>query len=126
MLPAPALAQTEPSTPRPEQLVEPLGASPHVPSVAPAVLSQRPVQHSSAREHTSPICVQNEARSSHLPPVQSLEQHWLFPLQVLPAVLHSRFSALHWPLSQVPLQHCVPSEQPPPSDTQAAAWHTFP
>jgi hypothetical protein len=52
-----------------------------------------------------------------------LEQHWLFALQLLPAVRQSRFSASHFPPWQVPLQHCVPAEQVPPSDTQAAAWH---
>jgi hypothetical protein len=73
-------------------LVAPVGGAPHVPRVAPLAMSQRPVQQSSPRAQASPCCTQNDARQSHTPLLHRLLQHWLLPVQLLPAVRQESFS----------------------------------
>jgi hypothetical protein len=41
--------------------------------------------------------MQNDEPSTHAPPLQSLEQHWSFVVQALPAVLQVPFSGWQAP-----------------------------
>jgi hypothetical protein len=113
--------QREPSTPRPLQFEAPVGGSPQVPTVAPAAMSQVPVQHSSALVQMSPCWVQKDEWSAHVPFVQRPEQQSVLFPQVLPAVLHPVFSAAHDPFTQLLLQHWALPVQVAPSETQAFA-----
>jgi hypothetical protein len=83
------------------QLAGPLGGfAPHVPSVAPAVIVQVPVQQSDPTEHASPACPQND-EAWHVPFEQSFEQHSPSDPHSLPSVLHAAFSGAHVPPTQL-------------------------
>jgi hypothetical protein len=78
---------------------------PQVPTVAPEALLQRPPQHSMPVRQTLPVVVQNEPPGSHVPFVQTFEQHSEFAVQPLPVVRHAGLSGVQTPAPQVPLQH---------------------
>jgi hypothetical protein len=78
------------------------------PWAAPEAFEQKPPQQSRSRAQTSPGWMQNEAPSTHLPAVQSPEQHPPAPPSVvehgLPAVRQVVLSGWQVPPVQVPLQ----------------------
>ena len=82
-----------------------------MPSVAPADFWQSPEQQVLESLHTSPVWMQNEAPSLHVPASHRLEQHWEFAVQGLPAVWHALLSGWHRPALQLPPQHEVESTQ---------------
>lgn len=96
------------------------------PSVAPLALAHAPPQQSVSRAQTSPGWMQNEAPSTHVPPVQSPEQQSAAALHGLPAVLQLAFSAPHVPPLQLPLQQAADEEQLAPSAVHAAAVEQTP
>lgn len=103
-----------------------VATSRQTPSVAPLAFAHEPPQQSESRAHTSPGWMQNEAPSTHAPPVHSPEQQSPAALHGLPAVLQVALSAAHVPPLQLPLQHAADDEQLAPSAVQAAAVEQTP
>jgi hypothetical protein len=83
---------------------EPPVTAEHVPSVAPAALSQLPPQHSVSDEHASPFCAQNDGVPQK-PLLQYFAQHSPLPVQGLPVDLHVVDRGVHLPASHLPPQH---------------------
>ena len=101
---APVGPQTEPAVvqpPAPDAV-----ATPHVPSVAPVALVQRPPQQSRSPEQASPFCLQNDASAAQIPLWQSDEQQSPLPAHGLPDVLQVVLSGVHVPAApHLPPQH---------------------
>jgi hypothetical protein len=108
-----SLNETPPSPPTPPHTspatVHPVvpGALgvPQTPTVAPEALLQTPPQQSRPDEQALPVVVQNEPPGSHVPLVQSFEQHSPFAVQALPVVWQMALRGVQTPAAQVPLQH---------------------
>lgn len=94
-------------------------ATPHVPSVAPAVFVQTPPQQSRSPEHASPFCVQNDASAAQIPLWQSDEQQSPLPAHGLPDVLHVVLSGVHVP----PAPHLPPQHWPSAVHAALSAAH---
>jgi hypothetical protein len=93
-----------PSTP-PLQYVAPDGGGPHLPTVAPAAMSQMPPQQSIELEHTSPVWMHQPGVRAHVPLLQKPEQQSPLAPHGLPAVLQNVLIGWQAPFVQVPLQH---------------------
>ena len=121
------LPQPSQSTPSCVQLPVPVvPTSMQTPWVAPEAIEQKPPQQSVLRAQTSPGWMQNEAPSTHLPPVQRPEQQSPAPLQGLPAVAQVVLSGTHVPPVQVPLQQPAEVVQAALSATQLVALAHLP
>src|SRR5687768_5804950 len=83
-----------------------------------------PLQQSPGRTQASLVWMQNEAPSTHWPLLQSLEQHSVWPVHPLPAVLQAVVSGWQVPPAQLPLQQVLPGPQAWLSATQLAAAQT--
>jgi hypothetical protein len=110
------LPQPLQSTPSCVQLPVPVvPTSMQTPCAAPEAFEQNPPQQSRSRAQTSPGWMQNDAPSTHLPAVQSPEQHPPAPPSVglhgLPAVRQVALSGWQVPPVQVPLQQVEPAVQ---------------
>ena len=106
VLHAPFGPQTDPAA---VQLPAPdAPATPHVPSVAPAALVQRPPQQSRSPEQASPLCLQNDEAAAQIPLWQSAEQQSVLPAHGLPDVLQVVLSGVHVP----PAPHLPPQHWP--------------
>src|SRR4051794_35175312 len=86
-----------------------------VPAMAPAALTQLPVQHMSFEAHVSFSCRQKEEAGLHLPAVQSFEQHSLLLAQLSPEPWQLFWSCAQVPPVHLPVQHERSLEQALPS-----------
>lgn len=100
----------------------PEGGAAQVPSV-PAPFWQSPEQHVLLSLHTSPVWMQNEAPSLHIPASHRLEQHWELSVHGLPAVWQAALSGWQRPALQLPPQQEAESTQAWLSAMHALALH---
>jgi hypothetical protein len=90
----------------------------HVPRVAPGATLQIPPQQSRGLEQTSPVWVQNEEPRSHLPLLQSFEQHSPLLVHAFPDVRQVPLSGWQAPFVHLPPQQAPSLVQVPLSATQ--------
>jgi hypothetical protein len=93
---------------------------------APGPIVQIPEQQSAGLAHASPIWMQKDDASWHVPALQSCEQHCELFVQALPAVLQDRLRAPHAPFWHLPEQQEASALHACPSDTHIESEHLPP